>query len=126
MSIQSNFSGSIQLTDPNTGTVQLYKALAALYTGTISTVAESLAIGTATSVIALPISPTQLVYVKNLHATNTVIATWTPNGGSSAVVCTLQPGSMILMNEANATSGITAFSLSASGASTPVDYVLVG
>lgn len=126
MSIQSNFSGSIQLTDPNTGTVQLYKALTAIFTGTISTVAESLSIGTSPTSIALPITPTQVVYIKNLHASNTVTVTWTPNSGSSNIVITLQPGSMILLNEANATSGISALSLTASGATTPVDYVLVG
>lgn len=126
MSIQSNFSGSIQLTDPNTGTVQLYKALAALFTGTISTVAESLSVGTSPTSIGLPISPTQVIYIKNLHATNTLTVTWTPQGGASNVVITLQPGGLILLNEPNVTSGISALSLTASGVSTPVDYVLVG
>jgi hypothetical protein len=66
------------------------------------------------------------VYIKNNHATNTVTVTWTPNGGASAVVQTLEPGSALILSQAVTAAGITALSLQASGASTPVEYILVG
>lgn len=126
MAILSNLSGNIQLTDPNTGTVTISKALTASFTGTVSTVAESTLIGTATAVIALPVNPTQLVYIKNLAPAATVTITWTLNGGSSEPVIILQPLGMILMNESNTNGGITALSLQASAVSSPVDYILAG
>jgi len=68
----------------------------------------------------------QCVYIKNLHASNTVTVLWTPNAGVQATIILLQPSSAIMLLEANTSAGISSFLLTASGASTPVDYVVAG
>lgn len=122
-----SFQGSIQIVDLVTGLIQSNKTiLATLGTATLATMADTLSVGTGATSIALPISPAQIVYLQNLHATQTITVTWTPNGGSSAVVGTLQPNGAIFLMEPNLVSGITALSVQASGASTPLLYILAG
>lgn len=127
MPLSVTLSGTLQAVDSSTGTVQFNKQISVnLASGTTSAYAESLLVGTGTTTISLPISPAQCVYIKNLHASQTVTVTWTPNGGSTATILTLQPQGAILFLEANTSSGITALTMTASGASTPVDYVVAG
>lgn len=125
MALEVDFEGTLTLSDTDTGTLTGKKIIAAIFDGTISTIAESRIIPASPTSIGLPVTATQVVYIKNLHATNTVTVTWTRNGGGSVSVVVLEPLSMILLVEANTTSGITALSLTAS-ANTPVDYVLAG
>lgn len=129
MSLTANLVGNITLTDSVSGTVQLTKPIVGVsFLGTVSTYANQLEIGTSPTSIGLPISPTQFIYVKNLTpttSTNTVTVTWTPNGGSSAVVVLLEPGAFILLGGPT-TGGISALSVTASTSSTPIEYILVG
>ena len=127
MALNISFQGSIQIVDLISGLIQSNKTiLSSLGTATLATVADTLAVGTSPTSIALPVSPTQIVYLQNLHATQTITVTWTPNGGASAVVGTLQPNGVLFLIETNLTSGITALSVQASGAATPLLYVLAG
>jgi hypothetical protein len=128
MSVSVSLTGSIKASDSVSGTIALSKVLTALSTiATSFSEAQSLSIGTSPTSVTLPISPCTFAYIKNLHATQTVTVTWTPNGGASNVVLTLQPGAYISFGETvQALSGITALSVQASGASTPIEYVLGG
>jgi len=98
MSVTVQLTGTITVTDNLTGSVQLQKQVIGGYTGTISEFAQQQLIGTGSTTINLPISPTQFVYIKNLSASATVTVTWTPNGGASATIVTLQPLSFKILN----------------------------
>ena len=127
MSITATLSGGIQLTDSATNsTIFTKQLLSLLMVGTSFGETQSASIGTSPTSITLPISPVQFLYIKNLHATQTLKVTWTPNGGASNDVVVLQPGSTIIFLEAAAASGITALSLTGSGAATICEYVLAG
>jgi hypothetical protein len=126
MSITGTLSGNITMTDNLSGSVQLVKALIFQYLGTIFSYSQSQNVGTSPTTLTLPVSPTQFLYIKNLSTTATVTVTWTPDGGSSASIIVLQPGGMITYVESNTTSGITALSVTASAASTPIEYILLG
>lgn len=126
MSILLSTAGTIQVTDPNTGTLTVSKTISQEFTGSVTAQGEAVKFGTSPTSLALPISPTQFVYIANLHATNTVTVTWTPTGGGSNVVATVQPQGILLLGESNTTSGVTAISITASSNNTPVDYLLAG
>ena len=127
MSITATLAGNIQLTDSTTNaTVFTKQLLALLMVGTSFTETNAASIGTSPISITLPVSPTQFVYIKNLHATQTLAVSWTPTGGSSAVIQTLQPGSVVIFSELAAGSGFTALSLTGSGAATTCEMVLAG
>jgi hypothetical protein len=125
MSVTVQCSAVITITDNLTGSVQLQKPVLGSYTGTVSSFAQSVLIGTSPVTITLPGSPTNFVYIKNLSGTATLTITWTPNGGASNVVITLQPGGFEILDESIVGSGITALSVTASATSTPIEYVLV-
>jgi len=128
MSITASINGNIQLTDSVSGTIALKKLLAALsMTGTEFTEAQSVSLASGSNAITVPLSPVLFCYVKNLHATNTIQVIWTPNGGASATILTLQPGGSIMFCEpTTGSTGITALNLTASGAATTCEYVLAG
>jgi len=128
MSVTASVSGTLKITDNLTGSVALQKLLNNAYTGTLSTVGQSVTIGTSPVTITLPINPTQFLYFKNLSANagTTITVTWTPTGGSSNVVVTLDPGAIIIFAETTATNGVSALSVVSSQAGTPVEYILAG
>jgi len=128
MAVTISLVGQITATDGTSGAVSLQKQLSLMMPGIIFSQAQSVPIGTSATAISLPIPLVQFVYVKNLHASNTVTVSWTPSGGASNPVIVLQPGSVIILLEANPVpgSGITALSLQASVANTPVEYILGG
>src|SRR6516164_3053089 len=127
MAISVNASAGVSISDTVTNNLTFVKTITALITSLSTwTQAETINIGTGATSITLPIAAVQTVYIRNTHASQTLTVTWTPNGGASAVVCTLQPNSWILLSESNTTSGITALSLQASAANTPVEYILAG
>jgi hypothetical protein len=127
MSINTTLTGTIVITDLVTNNLLANKTLANIsYLGSVSTIAETVSIPNSPTSIALPVSPTQVVYIKNTHATQTLTVTWTPQGGSSNPVVTLQPGAYILFGEPVAGGGISALSLQGSAANTSVEYILVG
>lgn len=124
MAITVTCTSLITITDNLTNSVQLQKQVVGTYTGTLSEFAQQVSLASGSTSITLPGSPVNFVYLRNLSTSATVIVTWTPNGGASNVVCTLQPGAFLILNESNATSGITALSLNASVSSTPVEFIL--
>lgn len=127
MSQLITLAGTVTISDVVTNNLSLTKILQGLnYTASVSTVGEAVSIGTGSTSIALPISPTQFIYIKNTHATQTLLITWTPTGGSSVAGPVLQPGAAIILIESNVTSGITALALTGSGAGTICEYILAG
>jgi hypothetical protein len=88
---------------------------------------------TLTYSVALPISPAQVVYVKNTSSTQVITVKWTYQGGSLAKTIDLGPGSAVLIFEGGAISlagvaagGITALTLIASADGASVEYFLAG
>lgn len=127
MAILVSLSGAIQAQDVVTNNLILNKTLAVLqFTGSVETVGESISVGTSPVAISLPVSPSQVLYVKNTHATQTLLVTWTPNGGASNPVITLQPQGYIIFAEPNTTSGITALTVTGSAPSTTLEYFVAG
>lgn len=96
------------------------------FNGVAGQFTEYMQLASGANAITLPVSPCQFVYIKNLHASNTIAVSWTPTGGVTAIVNTLQPGGFILLTQPAAGSGITVLSLNASGASTPCEMFLGG
>ena len=94
--------------------------------GTVGVFYENLLIGTSATTITLPISPTVNVYIKNLHATQTLTITATPNGQSSVVLDILGSGEVYLRWGTASARGLTALSLAASAASTNIEMFLGG
>ena len=127
MAITLSFAGQLNVTDSVSGTVALSKQLTNLSTaGTAFSEAQTLSVGTVGTTVSLPISPTNFLYVKNLHATNTLLVTWTPASGTSAPIVTLQPGAFIAFSKPTGAAGITALTLTGSASATLVEYVLGG
>jgi hypothetical protein len=124
MAVNATFSGQINTSDGNSGTTQ--KNISVVAAGVQVQSASGLLIDTSPTSIAIPNAQANFVYIKNLHASNTLTVTWTPNGGSSNVVVTLEPGGAIILGQSTTGGGITALSVQASGASTPIEYSLVG
>lgn len=92
-----------------------------------------LSIGTGATPITLTNSPSFGVYIRNLSASAAVQVTWTPNAGSSAVIQNLAPGAWIAFAQpqtaaavVTATPGISALTLQASAAATPVEFCAIG
>lgn len=126
MGVTGTYNGTLALTDNLAGSVQLQKLLNISFLGTISEYSQNQLFGTSPTSIALPISPVQFFYIKNLSTTATVAVTWTPTGGSSAAIQTLQPGAVLMFSQTGSSGGITALSVTASAASTPTEFVLLG
>jgi hypothetical protein len=127
MAVSLSINGNITVSDSTSGIIALQKLLSGLTTtGTVFSEAQFLSIGTSPVAIALPISPIQFLYVKNLHATNTVTVTWTPTSGASATIQTLEPGSAILFCQNVVGAGITALTVVASGTNTQIEYIIGG
>lgn len=128
MGIKVSISGNILISDQITGSVSLQKPISNSYSGTLETYAQQVIVGTGSTTVTLPVSPAEFVYLKNLSTTagTTITATWTPTGGTSATVITLDPGAYIILCEATTTNGISAFSLAGSTAGVPVEWIVAG
>jgi hypothetical protein len=128
MAVTASVTGTIKITDNLTGSTSLSKVLNNAYTGTVENYGQSVLIGTSPVTIALPVSPAQFLYVKNLSTTlgNTITITWTPTSGSSNIVVILDPGALLIFSEVTTTNGISALSIVASLAATPIEYILCG
>lgn len=127
MSVISSATGNVTLSDNVSGSTTFSKVLNSVVTGDLSSFAQSLPVGTSATTLSIPNSLAQFVYIKNLSsiAANTVTVTWTPGGGSSATVITLDPGGVLILAE-NGVSGISAMSILATAVNTPVEFLLVG
>lgn len=82
----------------------------------------------AETVIALTVSPALCVYIKNLHATGTVLVKWTPQGGVEASIATLQPGGVLILwnPSTSGSAGITSLKVTPSVANCPIEYYIGG
>jgi hypothetical protein len=127
MSVTVSINGNISVTDSVVGTTSLRKVFTNLsLTGNFITEAQSASAGTIPVSVTLPMVPTQFVYLKNLHATQTLTVAWTPTGGSSNTVLTLQPGSAIQFVETAVGGGITTLTLTGSAPNTTFEGILAG
>lgn len=123
--VQVSFtSGVISFADPANSQAPIYKAIPALVANLNACTFGQATLSASLTPVTLPASPTQLLYAKHLGASGTITFTWTPVGSSSAQIMVIQPGGLIFFF--NPTGGITALSVQASVANTPVDYVLAG
>lgn len=127
MAITATLNGTITIADTTTGQITFTKILTSLaFTGNVTSIADTASIPNSPTSISLPNGLAQFIYIKNTHATQTLTVTWTPNGGASNVVVTLQAGAAIELQETNGSSGISALSLNGSASGTTVEYILVG
>lgn len=127
MSVQATLSGSLTISTGVPGSTNSVQPFAAL-SAALSAIAQAPqgSVGTSPTSQTLPASPTNVVLIQNTHATQTLTVTWTPNGGASNPVITLEPGSLIAIVEAAGSAGITALSLTGSGSGTTFIMVLGG
>jgi hypothetical protein len=123
--VQVNFSsGVISFTDPVSAQAPIFKAIPPVTANMTACTFGQASLTTSLTPVTLPISPTQLLYGKHLGVSGTITFTWTPVGAVSVEIMVIQPGGVIFFfNPAN---GITALSVQASVANTPIDYVLAG
>lgn len=126
MAVFGSINGSLQITDNIVGSIAQTIALNLSYAGTVSTYSETTTLSTNPTSISLPVSPTQFLYINNLDTVNSVIVTWTPTGGSSNIVQTIDPGGAIMFCQTGTSNGITALSMQASAGTPPVKYLLLG
>jgi hypothetical protein len=126
MSVTASLNGTLQLTDNLAGNTTFLKQLVLSYAGTVSSFAQGLNLGTGSVAIALPISPAQFVYIRNLaaNAGSNLTVTWTPTGGSPATALILSPGAFVIFGETNQSNGISALTLTAAVVNTPVEYLI--
>lgn len=98
------------------------------FPGTSGELAQGIVVGTSPVSLALPTSPALQVLIRNTHAANSLTVTWTPAGGSSAVVQVLAPGGLVAVwAPVSATgAGVTAISLTGSAAGTTAEVFLGG
>src|SRR5215831_16884160 len=119
-------SGNIQLITGQVGDGALVIALASLFTLTNFLVEPAFAVHAAGDTIVLPGSPTKVVFVQNLHATQTLTIAWTASATTTATnIYVLQPGEFILIGGVTGGSGgITALKLTGSLDGTTAKIVL--
>jgi hypothetical protein len=114
----------ISFVDPANTQAPIYKRIPQITANMNACTFGQASLPTGVTPVALPASPTQLLYAKHLGTTGTLTFTWTPVGSGSAQIMIIQPGGMLFFfNPAN---GITALTVQASVANLPVDYVLAG
>jgi hypothetical protein len=123
--VQVDLSGTvISFIDPAGTQAPIYKQIPIVIANMNACTFGQASLPASLVVVTLPASPTQLLYAKHLGVSGTITFTWTPAGSTSAEIMVLQPGAVLFFfNPAN---GITALSVQASIANTPVDYVLAG
>lgn len=122
--IQVNLAGNFTFTDLTNVQAPLSKIIPQLLANMTASSFGQATIGTTLIPVTLPITPTQLAYARNLSQSNTLTISWTPLGGVSAVITTLQPNGIIFFF--NPSSGISALSVVSNAAGTLIDYVLAG
>lgn len=130
------FGGDVTQTNNLQVTITSQDALAATYLNRllgqlsfvgVAGVFNRLKIPNANTAVTLPVSPAKQVYVRNNDAASNLTVIWTPNGGASATVAVLTPGSCLLLWDiTGAGNGITALSLNQSVAATEVEYFIGG
>jgi hypothetical protein len=109
-------SGNLVLTTGQTGDGALALAFSSLFNLTNFLVEPAFAVHAAGDTITLPGSPAKVVFVQNLHATQTLSVAWTAGGTTVAtILLVLQPGEFILLGgQSGGSGGITALKLTGS------------
>jgi hypothetical protein len=127
MTASVSLNGNIQATDNVTGTVALTKIFSGLVC-TANAFLENAAGSCDTSgeVQSLPVSTVNFVYVKNLHATQTISVSVTPSGGSLEPACVLPPSSAFIYVASASGGGLTEVKLIGSGSGTTFESVFAG
>lgn len=125
MAVTASLLGNLSVTDNQSGSVAMSILVNLAFAGSIESYGT---INTSTSplTVALPVSPTQFLYIKNTDTVNSVIVTWTPNGSTSHVIQTVDAGGAVFFCQNGTTNGITALSVQASAGTPAIQYVLVG
>ena len=102
-------------------------------TATVSFYDSFYQVGVGASNLVLPATIIYVCYVKNLHTTNNILVTVTPNGGTAGSGEIIAPGGVYQYFQATenagtaisgVTNGLTAVTLTASGASTSAEILL--
>lgn len=126
----NTLQATITSTDPN-GNTSINRGLGnPSLAGAVCEAALYQLLPAADQAITLPASPIYNIYVKNNAAAGsgiTIIVKLTPNGGAQQVLAKLEPGGVFLwwnVINTDANGGYTALTLTASGANTPVEYIL--
>lgn len=106
----------------------LNRSVTVTYNGAVGVFTNGILSDTAAHTQSLPTTRVLHLYLHNTHATAKITVTWTPTGGSSAVVQTLEPGGEILfwLASTSSTAGITALSLQSDTSSATFESFLGG
>jgi hypothetical protein len=121
---------SLQVIDNTAQLVRINTVVATMVASATASFYESyFQVGAGSTSLVLPVSPVWAVYIKNLHASNTVSVTCTPTGGNAWVSPIVLPAGGVFMYwvpyaSNPATGGFSVISLQASGAATPVEILL--
>jgi hypothetical protein len=124
--ITVNIKGTVQVGDTLTGTSPLQELLTGLAMSGSAFARLVTSFGTGPTSVPLPAASVNFVLIQNTHASQTLTVTWTPNGGSSNEVVVLKASSAIILIEGASGAGITALSVTASGALTTCTMILAG
>lgn len=117
---------SVSLSASDGVTSLISKVITTTSSCTLIDYSTSFYVTTTPASLSLPVSPLQVVYIKNVGSTNNVIVTWTPNGGSSAVVQKLTPSSFMSFIQNATGQGITALSVQADAGTSYIEFVIGG
>lgn len=122
-------NNGLQYLDSDAGGTPFIKTLAGiLFSGTAGTIANGVSVTTGGIVLILPASLVQGIYIKNASSVNgpALKITATPNGGSSEVVDTLDPGGVLIRISPSNAGGWSAITLTGVGGTASVEFILVG
>src|SRR4051812_30049332 len=123
MALTLSTTGLIIVTDSSLNSPQSPISFGGSITASVVEQIASFSVGTVSTAATLPVSPVLFAQIKNLHTSTPVAVRWTPNGGTVAVISTLQPSDYLQFM--NTSGGITQLSFSAT-ASMTVSMVLAG
>lgn len=122
-------NNGLQYLDSDAGGTPFIKTLAGiLFSGTAGTIANGVSAPTGGVTLILPASLVQGIYIKNATAVGgaSLKITATPNGGSSEVVDTLDPGGVLVRISPSNAGGWSAITLTGVGGTASVEFILVG
>ncbi len=131
--ITSNLNGTFKMGTTNINSpndASFSRAFAKIISTTLSqsNTAENITITSGTPLtVTLPVSPANLVYVRNMPNSAAILSvSWTPAGGASVSVTTLTPGGILLLFETATGGGVTALSLATFSLTSTVEWIVAG
>lgn len=124
--MQATLNGTITVSSGVAGdTPQVKPIFAAALAAVNNLDTEGGTVGTSPVSVTIPNAVANFVFIQNTHATLTLLVTWTPTGGSTGPVLTLEPGGFIMFVEQATGAGISALSLTGSGAGTTYRAIII-